>query len=124
MVHAIRITALLSSLTAACSASPPLRGPVPGTDVACLLTATRRSGQDFDRALQVCGVTKPDLTGNIGLQRMALATHEPFTIRPIADGELKGSDQVTGTGSLISYRNTGQPYGVSVPAPVDSVGIP
>ncbi len=66
-VHAIRMTALLPGLTAACSASPPRRGPVPGTNVACLLTTTHRNGEDFDRALQVCGVTKPDLTGNIGL---------------------------------------------------------
>ncbi len=42
---------------------------------------------------------------------MALAAHVPFTIRPIADAELKHSDEMTETGSLIPYRYTGQPTG-------------
>ena len=64
----------------------------------------------FDQALHACGVTKLDLTGNIALQRMALAAHVPFTIRPIADVELKHGD-VAVTGSLIPYPDTGEPYG-------------
>ena len=126
MARSIRMMALSSGVVglAACSATPSPHGPMPGTDVACLLAATQRDGDGFDHALQTCSAAKPDLTGNIRLQRMALAAHVPFTIRPIADAELKGTDQVTGTGSLIPYRNTGQPYGFSVPAPVDSVGIP
>ena len=88
-----------------------MHGPVPGTDVACLVTATHRNGDGFDQALHACGVTKPDLTGNIDLQRMALAAHVPFTIRPIADAELKHGDEVTQTGSLVPYRYAGQPTG-------------
>ncbi len=52
---------------------------------------------------------------------MALAAHVPFTIRPIADAELKDTDEVTETGSLIPYRYTGQPYGFWVFAPI---GVP
>ena len=107
-----RITGILAGATvlAACSAAPPARGPLPGTDVACLLTATHRDGGGFDQALHACGVTRPDLTGNIALQLMALAAHVPFTIRPIADAELKRGD-VAVTGSLIPYPDTGEPYG-------------
>ena len=109
----MRITGVLAgaAVLAACSAVSPVREPIPGTDVACLVTATHRNGEGFDQALHACNVTKPDLTGNIGLQRMALAAHVPFTIRPIADAELKRSDEVTATGSLIPYRYTGQFYG-------------
>ena len=125
MVHSIRIMALLSGVAVLAACSPTLspHGPMPGTDVACLLAATQRNGAGFDRALQACGVAKPDLTGNIRLQRMALATHVPFTIRPIADAE-KGTDEVTETGSLIPHRDTGQPYGFLIPSPIESVGIP
>ena len=110
----MRITGVLAGAAAlaACSAVPPARVPVPGTDVACLVTATRGNGDGFGQALHACNVTKPDLTGNIGLQRMALAAHVPFTIRPIDDAELKHSDDVTETGSLIPYRYADQPYGV------------
>ena len=99
------------TLTACGTGLPPKRGPVPGTDVACLQTATRGDGNDFGQALRSCGVAKPDLTGNICLQRLALAAHVPFTIRPIADAELKNTDQVTQAGTLIPQRYAGQPYG-------------
>ena len=108
----MRITGILAGATglAACGAAPPAREPVPGTDVACLLTATHRDNGSFDQALRGCNVSRPDLTGNIALQRLALAAHVPFTIRPIADAELKRGE-VTETGSLIPYQYDDQPYG-------------
>ncbi len=80
--------------------------------------ATHRHGDGLDQALHACGVARPDLAGNIELRRMALAAHVPFTIRPIADAQLKHGGDVTGTGSLIPYQHTGQPTGFWLPVPI------
>jgi hypothetical protein len=86
-------------LLGACAASAP--PTLAGKDVACLRHQVYDLNTAFDRGVALCGDPKPDLTGSTGLQRLALAAKIPFTIRPIADAQIKQASDQPITGSLI-----------------------
>lgn len=92
---------------ASCAVPQPDQSPLIGQDVTCLEKAVSAT-QDFRLALHQCGTTKPDLTGSTKLQRLALDNKVPFTIRPIADAQIKDAIPYVHTGDLLPSSDTPQ----------------
>lgn len=102
----ILLAALVS--VAGCATAPPKeyafkgRQYAIGKDVACLEQETSDLHVVYYRAVGICGVQVPDLTGDGKLQREAWAWQLPFTIRPGADAAIKAKFPYTATGTVIA----------------------
>ena len=92
---------------ASCAATQPDPSPLMGQDVACL-QKTLRTSQDFRSALQQCGTTRPDLTGSLRLQQLALDNKVTFTIRPVEDAQIKDAAPYVHTGGLLPSSDSPQ----------------